>query len=89
MPTSGSWSAPTVSRPAIRNGSNGVHAVGIPPGAGTLHQVREEVEIQRIRAALRKHRNNRLRAAVELGISRMGLYKKLHKYGLLDINEVQ
>ena len=34
--------------------------------------------------ALRKHGNNRLRAAAELGISRMGLYKKLHKYGLMQ-----
>jgi DNA-binding NtrC family response regulator len=52
---------------------------------GTLNQVREKVEIQQIRAALQKHQNNRLRAAAELGISRMGLYKKLHKYGLLDL----
>jgi two-component system response regulator HydG len=51
---------------------------------GTLSQARAEVEIQRIHAALRKHDNNRLRAAAELGISRMGLYKKLHKYGLID-----
>jgi DNA-binding NtrC family response regulator len=83
------WSPPTVSRLAGRNGCNGVHhPVGAYPVTGTLHQVREEIEIQRIRAALRKHRNNRLRAAVELGISRMGLYKKLHKYGLLDVNEI-
>jgi len=27
--------------------------------------------------------NNRLRAAAELGISRMTLYKKLHKLGLI------
>jgi transcriptional regulator of acetoin/glycerol metabolism len=26
--------------------------------------------------------NNRLRAAAELGISRMTLYKKLHRFGL-------
>jgi DNA-binding NtrC family response regulator len=62
-------------------------AAATPLLSGTLHQVREEVEIQKIRAALCKHRNNRLRAALELGISRMGLYKKLHKYGLLDINQ--
>jgi DNA-binding protein Fis len=30
-----------------------------------------------------KHRNNRCRAAAELGISRMALYNKLHKYGLI------
>jgi DNA-binding protein Fis len=30
-----------------------------------------------------RHSNNRLRAAAELGISRMTLYKKLHKYGIM------
>jgi two-component system response regulator HydG len=56
-----------------------------PPVAGpeTLSRAREGVEVQRITAALQKHGNNRLRAAAELGISRMGLYKKLRKYGLL------
>ncbi|MCI0380022.1 MAG: sigma-54 dependent transcriptional regulator [Gemmataceae bacterium] len=49
----------------------------------SLHQSREEVEILRITEALEKHGNNRLRAAAELGISRMALYKKLHKYGLM------
>jgi DNA-binding NtrC family response regulator len=48
----------------------------------TLIESREEVEMGRISEALRKHRNNRQRVAAELGISRMGLYKKLHKYGL-------
>lgn len=50
--------------------------------AGTLNQTKEEAEVRRILQALEKHGNNRLRAAAELGISRMGLYKKLHKYGL-------
>lgn len=44
----------------------------------------DEREFARITAALRKHRNNRLRTAAELGISRMSLYKKLHKYGLMS-----
>jgi transcriptional regulator with PAS, ATPase and Fis domain len=44
---------------------------------------RDKSEIARIRFALEKHNNNRLRAAVELGISRMGLYKKLRKYGFI------
>jgi two-component system, NtrC family, response regulator HydG len=48
-----------------------------------LHRSREEAEIQQIKEALNKHRNNRMRAAAELGISRMGLYKKLHKYGFI------
>jgi two-component system, NtrC family, response regulator HydG len=50
----------------------------------TLRQTKTEVEIRRIVETLRKHGNNRLRAAAELGISRMGLYKKLHKYGLIE-----
>ncbi len=49
----------------------------------TLAESKELTEIQRIKEVLTKHRNNRLRAARELGISRMGLYKKLHKYGLI------
>ena len=40
--------------------------------------------IARITEALEKHSNNRLRAASELGISRMTLYKKLYKYGLMQ-----
>jgi DNA-binding NtrC family response regulator len=54
-------------------------------GCPTLVESKEAAEILRIKEALAKHNNNRLRAAVELGISRMGLYKKLHKYGLTDI----
>jgi DNA-binding NtrC family response regulator len=39
-------------------------------------------EARRILAVLRKHNNNRRRAATELGMSRVSLYKKLHRYGL-------
>jgi DNA-binding NtrC family response regulator len=52
---------------------------------GTLAASKEEAEARRIQEALRRHNNNRLRAAAELGISRMALYKKLHKYGLMRI----
>jgi transcriptional regulator with PAS, ATPase and Fis domain len=41
------------------------------------------VERVQITAALERNGNNRLRAAAELGISRMTLYKKLHKLGLM------
>jgi transcriptional regulator with PAS, ATPase and Fis domain len=64
-----------------------MHAEPIAPtsamSAGSLNQAKEEAEIRRILQALKKHNNNRLRAAAELGISRMGLYKKLHRYGLI------
>jgi two-component system, NtrC family, response regulator HydG len=58
---------------------------GAAPGAPvTLRQSKAEAEVRRIGEALRQHGNNRLRAAAELGISRMGLYKKLHKHGLME-----
>jgi DNA-binding NtrC family response regulator len=49
---------------------------------GTLAETKEEAEAARITAALKRNRNNRLRAAAELGISRMTLYKKLSRYKL-------
>jgi transcriptional regulator of acetoin/glycerol metabolism len=50
---------------------------------GTLAQTKEGAEAARITAALARNNNNRLRAAAELGISRMTLYKKLYRYGLM------
>jgi DNA-binding NtrC family response regulator len=49
----------------------------------TLARTKDDAERFRITDALQRHRNNRLRAAAELGISRMTLYKKLHKYGMM------
>jgi len=57
--------------------------VPMPATAATLGEAKEGAEANCILDALRRHRNNRLRAAQELGISRMTLYKKLHKYGLM------
>jgi DNA-binding NtrC family response regulator len=51
--------------------------------AVTLVQARAVAEQKRIQEALVKHRDNRCHAAAALGISRMALYKKLHKYGLI------
>jgi two-component system response regulator PilR (NtrC family) len=56
----------------------------VPQAPRTLAQSKEEAEILLITEVLRQHGNNRLRAAAALGISRMGLYKKLHKYRLID-----
>ena len=59
-----------------------------PPRAATgrasLARIKGEAELARIHQALEKHNNNRLRAAGELGISRMTLYKRLYKYGLMQ-----
>jgi transcriptional regulator with PAS, ATPase and Fis domain len=59
------------------------NGLGLVPSSSLGHAKRE-IEAARITEALRKHRNNRLRAAADLGISRMTLYRKLRKYGLFD-----
>jgi DNA-binding NtrC family response regulator len=46
-------------------------------------------EMRRISEALRKHRNNRVLAAIELRISRVTLYKKLRKYGFMPNGSVE
>jgi two-component system response regulator HydG len=53
------------------------------PASQTLVATREVAEQERILEALAMNRNNRVRTAQDLGISRMTLYKKLHKYGLV------
>jgi DNA-binding NtrC family response regulator len=52
-------------------------AAPVPIDHGPGHEER------RICEALQKHRNNRARAAAELGMSRVTLYKRLHKFGLV------
>lgn len=48
-----------------------------------LGRAKSQTELAHIAEALTKHENNRSRAAAELGISRVTLYKKLRKYGLI------
>jgi two-component system response regulator HydG len=50
----------------------------------TLAETKREAEYHRITRALERNGNNRLRTANELGISRMTLYKKLYKYGIIE-----
>src|SRR5262249_9060410 len=58
---------------------------GVSPAVvrSTLAESKEWTELSLITEALERNGQNRLRAAAELGISRMTLYKKLHKYGLM------
>jgi two-component system, NtrC family, response regulator HydG len=60
------------------------HRQHVTSQASSLSQTKQEAEILRITEALKKNHNNRLRTAAELGISRMALYKKLHKYGMIN-----
>lgn len=53
-------------------------------GLSSLARARVKGEIKRIIATLNRTGNNRSQAARELGISRVALYKKLHKYGLMS-----
>jgi DNA-binding NtrC family response regulator len=67
------------------NGTGNGNGVQSARKTSTLVATKEEAEVARITQALVKHSNNRLRAAAELGISRMTLYKKLRKYNLYGI----
>jgi DNA-binding NtrC family response regulator len=54
-----------------------------PELARSLAESKDRAERSLIAQALERNGRNRLRAAADLGISRMTLYKKLHKYGLM------
>src|SRR5262249_32168047 len=69
---------PSVQRHAVAPTVNGA-ATG-----RSLVQNREEVERVSIQRALEKASNNRTEAANALGISRVTLYKKMKKYGLMS-----
>ena len=55
-----------------------------PTCRSAMPHAHEQAELVLIMQALRKHGNNRLRAALELGISRQTLYKRLHRYDLME-----
>ncbi len=50
-----------------------------------LESSRQNAEMLAISQALAKNGNNRSKTAAELGISRVTLYKKLHKYGFIQL----
>jgi DNA-binding NtrC family response regulator len=51
-------------------------------------QTLAENEAACIAEALKRHRHNRVQTAFELGISRLTLYRKIHKYGLMPSDSV-
>ncbi|MGE5471924.1 MAG: sigma-54-dependent transcriptional regulator [Bacteroidota bacterium] len=50
--------------------------------SGGLKERMEQLEMQVVREAMRRHRGNKSRAARELGLSRVGLRSKLARYGM-------
>ena len=54
--------------------------IGTP--SGTLEEAVSELETQMIKASLSRHRWNISRVAVELGLTRRGLYMKIARYGI-------
>jgi len=50
--------------------------------SGTIEEAVSELETQMIKNALSRHRWNISRVAVELGLTRRGLYMKIARYGI-------
>ena len=61
---------------------NGNHVPSENQGQNSLKRARWGAEQRQIQEALDRNSNNRTSAALELGISRVTLYKKLQRYGL-------
>lgn len=56
-------------------------------GLTTLSEFRLVAEREAIHSALRRNRSNHTRAAQELGIARMTLYRLMEKYGMKNIDQ--
>ena len=54
---------------------------------GTLESAVSDLEMQLIRASLARHRWNISRVAIELGLTRRGLYLKLSRYGIEKVHK--
>jgi len=59
-------------------------ALGFDADGATLKELLDQVEVQVLGAALRRHRGNKTRVAEELGLTRVGLRMKLSRLGLGD-----
>jgi transcriptional regulator with PAS, ATPase and Fis domain len=76
--------------PAVAARADGQVSPGIAGGfEGTLRQSRELSERANILRALEKAAHSRTRAAQLLGVSRVTLYKKMKKYGLLAARDLR
>jgi DNA-binding NtrC family response regulator len=68
----------------VRDNRASHQTVAVPGGADTLVHNREMLERNVIQRILEKNGYSRARAATALGISRVTLYKKMKKYGLMN-----
>jgi DNA-binding NtrC family response regulator len=59
--------------------------MGLIVPRASFAESKDQTERALITQALDRNSDNRLRAAADLGISRMTLYKKLHKHGLMGV----
>ncbi len=75
---------PDTIRKAAAGAGREVPAARAGAARNELDSARQHGERHRILLALTQHGNNRTRAAKELGISRVALYKKLRKFGLVE-----
>jgi two-component system, NtrC family, response regulator HydG len=76
--------------PAIAARPESLASAGVPGGfGGTLRQSRESSERANILRALEKAAHSRTRAAQILGVSRVTLYKKMKKYGLISARDLR
>jgi transcriptional regulator of acetoin/glycerol metabolism len=57
----------------------------VRPWATTLVERMASSEREALEQALKAHNYNRTATAIALGVSRVGLYKKMKKHGLLDL----
>jgi two-component system response regulator HupR/HoxA len=51
---------------------------------GKLSEMVKEIEKRAIEISLNRHRGNKTKVAAELGLSRLGLRKKMNRYGMRD-----
>ena len=72
--------------PAMRSGRSAAPAAGAAPAtpAATSTGSLKDAERDKILAVLARHGGNRTRAALELGISRRTIIRKLSEYGITD-----
>lgn len=70
--------------PILEATEHGPVAKRFSRGGGTLSEKVASTEQELLLRALEEHAQNRTATARALGISRVGLYKKMKKYGLLD-----